>query len=158
MVMVNRTFAALCLGVSLAGVAAAQRGPARATVTPIVDRDAVPAGGDVRVALQVNLPAGYHVNSNKPRDPVLIPTTLRITPPEGITVDELVFPEPVDLQQRGADQPLRVFERDFAIGVALRVAATVPAGEVTIPAAFRYQACDEVMCYIPSTKIGRAHV
>ena len=40
-----------------------------------------------------------------------------------------MFPEPIDLKQDGADQPLRVFEREFAIGVGSAVAAERAAGD-----------------------------
>src|SRR5262249_36316436 len=96
-------------------VGAQTRGPATAMITPLVSTDGVHAGSGVRVALQVRLPDGYHTNSNKPRDPNLIPITLALNPPDGITASEIVWPEATDLQQRGADQPLRVFEREFII-------------------------------------------
>jgi cytochrome c biogenesis protein CcdA/thiol-disulfide isomerase/thioredoxin len=133
----------------------AQGGPGRAALAPVVETATVPPGSQVRVALQVELPEGYHMNSNRPRDPMLIPVVLSVPPasgalPPGITVSEIVFPTPTDLVQRGADQPLSVFERRFAIGVVLEVAADAPAGAVTVPAMLRYQACDETMCYIPT--------
>jgi len=133
----------------------AQRGPAKADLSPLVETATVTPGSEVRVALQVQLPEGYHMNSNKPRDPMLIPVVLTVPSPEqslpaGITVSEIVFPSPTDLVQRGADQPLSVFERQFAIGVVLKIDASVAPGTVTIPARLRYQACDETMCYIPT--------
>ncbi len=133
----------------------AQRGPAKADLSPLVETATVTPGSEVRVALQVQLPEGYHMNSNKPRDPMLIPVVLTVPSPDqplpaGITVSEIVFPSPTDLVQRGADQPLSVFERQFAIGVVLKVDASVAPGAVTIPARLRYQACDETMCYIPT--------
>ncbi len=144
-------FAFLCAPTFLS----AQRGPSKADLSPLVETATVTPGSDVRVALQVQLPEGYHMNSNKPRDPMLIPVVLTVPSPDqalpaGITVSEIVFPAPTDLVQRGADQPLSVFERQFAIGVVLKVDASVAPGTVTIPARLRYQACDETMCYIPT--------
>ncbi len=81
----------------------------------------------------------------------LIPIVLRVTPPAGVTVTEIVYPTPTDLKQRGAEQPLSVFERDFTIGVAMTVAPGTAPGEITVPATLRYQACDETMCYIPTS-------
>jgi thiol:disulfide interchange protein DsbD len=127
----------------------AQTRPPRATVTTLLEGDGVAAGSSARVALKVVLPEGLHANSNKPRDESLIPTVLTVTPPEGITVAEIVYPQPSDLNQRGVPQPLSVYEREFLIGVRLDVAPGTPAGEMTVPAGFRYQACDETMCYIP---------
>ena len=121
-----------------------------AEITPLVESDGVPAGATVRAALKVALPEGYHVQSNKPRDPSLIPTELNIEPPTGITVEELVFPPAEDFKQEGLPEPLLVFEREFVIGVRLSLAANLPPGDLILPARLRYQACDDKMCYAPS--------
>jgi thiol:disulfide interchange protein DsbD len=123
----------------------------RAAVLPFVESDHVHAGTAVRAALQVSLPEGLHVQSNAPRDPSLIPTVLRIEPPPGITVDEIVYPPPTDLKQVGQDQPLAVFEREFAIGIRLTLAPGLPAGDLSVPLHLRYQACDATVCYPPAT-------
>ena len=121
-----------------------------AEVTPMVESDGVRAGSAVRGAVGVKLPEGFHVQSNKPRDPLLIATELHLTPPDGVQVAEIVFPPSIDLKQEGADQPLAVFERDFTIGVQLKLAANVPQGDLAVPVRLRYQACDDKMCFAPS--------
>ncbi|MEO5695983.1 MAG: cytochrome c biogenesis protein CcdA, partial [Burkholderiaceae bacterium] len=60
-------------------------------------------------------------------------------------------PEPVDLKQAGEPVPLRVFEREFAIGVQVSVAADAVSGAHKLPLRVRYQACDEKQCYLPIT-------
>ncbi len=122
----------------------------RADVTSLVEGTVRP-GGPARVALKVSLPEGLHTQSNKPRDPTLIPTELDIEAPAGVTVDEIVWPPATDLKQEGQDQPLAVFEREFVIGVQLQLAASVPAGTLTVPVRLRYQACDDKLCYAPAT-------
>jgi len=144
--------ALVCVALAFASVVAqAQIRRPRAEVTPITDGDGVHAGAPARVALQVSVPEGLHTQSNKPRDPTLIPTELSIDAPAGITIEELVFPPSTDLKQAGQDQPLAVFEREFAIGVRLAVAANLPAGVLVVPAHLRYQACDANLCYAPAT-------
>jgi len=142
---------ALILSVCFAGPASAQAPapPRKADLTPIVETDAVHAGTTVRAALNVSLPDKFHVNSNTPRDKYLIPVTLVVNPPAGVTVGSLVFPTPTDLMQQGETAPLSVFEREFAIGVPLQIAASVPPGELRVPGQLRYQACDETRCYLP---------
>jgi DsbC/DsbD-like thiol-disulfide interchange protein len=122
----------------------------RAIVTPIVEADGAQAGTTVRVALRVSLPAGVHVQSNKPRDPSLIATALTLDLPVGITVDEIAYPEPTDLPQSGQAQPLAVFDQKFDVGVRLTVSPGMAAGVVRVPARLRYQACDASTCYIPA--------
>ena len=134
--------------VAVASLDAQPRRP-RADVQPLVERSAH-AGESVRVALRVSLPEGLHTQSNKPRDENLIPTELTIDAPSGVTVKEIVWPPATDLNQAGADKPLAVFEQTFPIGVELALAASVPVGDLAVPARLRYQACDANLCYPPA--------
>jgi len=132
------------------GAAAAQLQRPTADVTPLVEGTAR-AGSSVRVAVKVSLPEGLHTQSNKPREATLIPTKLTVEAPPGITEDEIVWPPSTDLKQPGADKPLAVFEHEFFIGVRLRLASSVAAGDLAIPVKLRYQACDATVCYPPVT-------
>ena len=123
--------------------------PPKPDLQAIVSSDGYRAGTNARVALQVRLPEGAHVNSNKPRDANLVPTALSVAAPSGFSVVEIVFPAPRDLTQSGADQPLSVFEREFAIGADLLLPETAATGEIVIPATLSYQACNETMCFKP---------
>ena len=69
------------------------------------------------------LPEGLHVQSDKPRDPMLIPTVLTIEPPAGVTVAEIAYPEPTDFAQAGQKEPLAVFEQRFVVGAKLTLDA-----------------------------------
>jgi cytochrome c biogenesis protein CcdA len=146
---VRRTLTAALVAVLLPVGLIAQLRPPRAEVTPMVDRDGVEPGGVVRVALSAVLPEGLHANSNRPRDPLLIAMELAPSPPAGITVDEIVWPEATDLRQTGVDIPLSVFEREFVIAASLRVDAATASGDIAVPVRLRYQACDETQCYFP---------
>src|SRR4249920_51480 len=75
--------ASLCvLGVLCFGAAAsAQIRRPKAEVVALTERPGVHAGETARVALRVALPEGLHTQSNKPRDPLLIPTELTIDAP-----------------------------------------------------------------------------
>jgi len=146
-----RVLSVLCGGALLSSGAAAQAGRPRAQVTPLVETESAAPGSTVRVALQVSLPEGLHTQSNKPRDPLLIPTELTVDAPATVTVDEIVWPPSTDFVVAGQDKPLAVFEHEFAIGVTLNVAANASAGDIVVPVKLRYQACDANICYAPTT-------
>jgi thiol:disulfide interchange protein len=134
--------------------AEAQPGRISMEIDTVAEADVAHAGAVHRVALDARLqPAGtgLHVNSNEPLEDFLIPTVLTLEPPAGISVGGLAWPDPIMLEQQGADKPLAVYEETFAIGIALDVDPDVAPGEYEVPAALRYQACDERMCYIPAT-------
>ena len=97
------------------------------------------------------MPEGLHVQSDKPRDPSLIPTVLTIDAPAGVKVTQLVFPHPTDFAQEGQPQPLAVFEHEFVVGAELEIDGSVAPGELAIPAKLRYQACNDKVCFRPMT-------
>jgi cytochrome c biogenesis protein CcdA len=118
-------------------------------ITPLVSSSGVTPGGHLRVALDVKLPEGFHVQSNAPRDPTLIPTTLAVAAVDHVSAIEVVFPPAQDFTQEGSAQPLAVFERNFVIGLELSVDRDAPAGTITVPAVLRYQTCDDKVCFKP---------
>ena len=131
---------------------AAQAQPPRAKVTPITESETVAAGGETRLAVTVSLPPKLHVQSDKPRDPSLIPTVLTVEAPAGVQVANLIYPHPEDFLLEGEKVPLLVFDNEFVVGATIRVDASVAAGTLTIPGRFRYQACDDKMCFQPRTE------
>ena len=125
--------------------------PPRATVTPFVEAEAA-SGGATRVALSVSLPEKLHVQSDRPRDPSLIPTVLTVETPAGVRVANLIYPEPSDFTLEGETKPLAVFDNEFVVGAELQLDATVVTGDLTIPGRLRYQACDDKVCFQPRTE------
>jgi thiol:disulfide interchange protein DsbD len=125
--------------------------PPRATVTPFVESDAT-AGATVRLALSVALPETLHVQSDRPRDPSLIPTVLTVETPAGVRVTNLIYPEPSDFTLEGETEPLAVFDHQFVVGAEVQLAPALAVGDLTIPGRLRYQACDDKVCFQPRTE------
>jgi DsbC/DsbD-like thiol-disulfide interchange protein len=140
--------AAVLGSVALSAVAQPKR--PRVELTTAIDAAAA-TGTGIKLLLNVKLPAGYHVQSDKPRDPLLVPTALTVKPPEGLKVDRIVYPAASDLAQPGRDKPLAVFGSEFTIEILVSRAPDGPTGEFVVPARFRYQACDASLCYPPAT-------
>ncbi len=146
---------------SVCAIAAGAGGPAAraqapvltATLTPLVETDAIRAGTTARLAMRVVLAADLHVQSNTPSDPGLIATVLTVDAPAGVTVEELVYPAAKAFVQAGLDEPLLVYEHDFVIGVRITVAPDVAPGTLVIGARLRYQACNDLVCFRPVTAI-----
>jgi thiol:disulfide interchange protein DsbD len=130
--------------------AGAQATRPKATVEPLVAGPAHP-GSAVHLAVKVTVPEGLHTQSNRPRDPSLIPSTLILEAPPNTTVDEIVWPPAIDLKQIVGDKPLAVFEREFVVGASVTLAKSIAVGDLAIHGRLRYQACDVNLCYPPAT-------
>ncbi|HVW03491.1 MAG TPA: cytochrome c biogenesis protein CcdA [Vicinamibacterales bacterium] len=145
----------LILLIAAAAPAAAQQGPAdqKITVEPIVQHAAAHPGTTIRVALKVSIPAGLHMQSHIPKDPSQIPAKLKLMPPAGVTVTELVYPPASDLPMPGFTQPLTVYQGQVLIGVELAIAKSAAPGSVSIPGELSYQACNDTSCFFPTKAV-----
>jgi DsbC/DsbD-like thiol-disulfide interchange protein len=142
----------LMVGLGLSGVPTqAQFRQPKAELTPVVQQQAIQPGQTVTVELGVELPEDIHVQSDNPRDPYVIPTVLTFTLPEGVTLEEITYPASTDFLLEGWEEPLAVFDHEFTIEVRLVLDADVPPGEMVLPGSLLYQACDDKVCFAPTT-------
>ena len=149
----------LVAGLGLSAVStSAQFRRAVAQLTPTVQQQAIQPGQTVTVELRVELPENIHVQSDKPRDPYVIPTLLTFTLPEGVTVEEITYPASTDFLLAGQKEPLAVFGHEFTIEVRLALDADVSPGEMVVSGSLRYQACDDTVCFAPATAAVEWHM
>ncbi len=141
---------AAAMGVMVLGLVATWSPVAAAGPTVDATWRVVVRGGDTsssELALSVTIEKRWHVNANDPDRAYLIPTTLEIDPPAGVTVRSIRYPEPVTRALGFAPgTALRLYEGTFTIVV--HVAGTPPA---RFQATLGYQACNEETCLPPRT-------
>ena len=120
------------------------------SVAPIVNI-VVPRGGraPLEIALRVN--RGFHVNSHKPHDELLLPTVVHLDPPEGITIMDIAYPEAEELSLPFATQKLSVYSGSFVVTAEVHAHPHVPLGTQRVRGEVRYQACDNRQCFPPKT-------
>lgn len=112
----------------------------------------VPRGKDFQVAVVVDINEAYHMNSHKPSDAYLIPTTLTPKLPDGITLVDTIYPAGHDKKFSFSDKPLNVYAGKVTLRLKLAAGASAPLGDATIPITLRYQACNNSAC-LPPVKI-----
>jgi hypothetical protein len=99
------------------------------------------------VELRFRVEPGFHINSNKPKDELLLPTVLKLDPGSLRIANQQYPPGSHFRLQIGDGEDLDVYQGEFR--VMLRVEA--PKGASTITGSLRYQACDTAACYPPKT-------
>jgi DsbC/DsbD-like thiol-disulfide interchange protein len=128
---------------------------AASVVSPhtFVSLEPVPAGKEFQVAVVVDILRGYHMNSHKPTDPYLIPTTLTAQLPAGIELAETIYP-PGKLEKFvfSPDKPLDVYTGSVTLRLRLTAKSDAAVGAITIPMTLRYQACNDAAC-LPPVKV-----
>jgi DsbC/DsbD-like thiol-disulfide interchange protein len=118
-----------------------------------VSLDPVPRGSEFQVAVAIEIASGFHMNSHKPLDSYLIPTTLTPQLPAGFTLTETVYPNGRNEKfPFSPDKPLNVYSGSVTLRLRLSAQASAPIGATTIPITLRYQACNNSAC-LPPVKI-----
>ena len=115
--------------------------------------DPVPRGREFQVAVVVDIANGYHMNSHKPLDSYLIPTTLTPQLPAGFTLADTVYPAGKNLKfPFSPDKPLNVYTESVILRLRLTAEQSAALGDTSIPMTLRYQACNNSAC-LPPVKI-----
>lgn len=107
------------------------------------------AGHSYPVLLELAIKEGFHINSSKPLEAALIPTSVTFFASDpSVTVGRVTFPEPVLKKFKFAKEPLSVYEK--TVYVATSISFTEGAKEpLSITARLQYQACTDFACMVP---------
>lgn len=120
------------------------------TVTGSLGKGSVTRGKPARGTIEMTIPGGLHVNSNRPSSEYAIPTvvTLSVT---GARVGNVVYPRGKNRKFQFSENPINVYEGRVKFPFTVMVPANAR-GNVRIRASVRYQACTDEVCYPPRTK------
>ena len=105
----------------------------------------------VDLLVRIDLPEGQHAYG-EPVPEGLVATSVTVTGPEELRVDAPIMPATHPLFVEGVGAELQVFEGDIHIRVPLSYRnAEAPDGGDSVPIGIevRYQACDELVCFLP---------
>ena len=134
-------------------VVAAQllRNTERAKIThAVVGHEPMALGSTVRLAVEIEMLPGMHVNANPPTYDWLIPVEVSLAGADGVSVIEAFYQEAESRKFPYDDQPYLVYEGTFLIGLLLAVDADIPAGGRELEVILGYQACNDEACFAPT--------
>lgn len=130
----------------------AQFGPDNiVSVKPYLSKDKVEAGSEVKLGLEISVDPPYHINSNRPKDEFLIPTSFVVKSNEKISITKRFFPPSKDYNFDFSESPVAVFEGTFYAGGMLKVPENLASGTYNLLIELEYQACDDQSCLPPKT-------
>jgi len=122
----------------------------KVSVAAKTQQDGVLPGGTMRAAIVITVQDGWHINSSKPHEKLLIPTALKLEPLEGVTVTEIIYAPGVDQKFSFSEQPMSVYDHESPIGITVQVAETAAPGALTLKGSLRVQACNDKSCLGPA--------
>jgi thiol:disulfide interchange protein DsbD len=112
--------------------------------------DKVYPGTEFKVAVKADVADTWHINSDKPYDEYLIPTSLIITENPYFKLNQTAYPDPHDYKFSFSESPLSVWEGTVYFGALLSVNSGVEPGIYSLIVELEYQACNDMSCQAPT--------
>ena len=114
--------------------------------------DRAQRGRSLQAAVVMDIPAGYHVNANRPMNKYSIPTVLKIEASNGVTVLPVSYPRAIVRKLKASNnEPLAVYEGRAILRFNLNVSANYQ-GSVSLKLHLRFQSCNDEVCFPPKTQ------
>ena len=114
--------------------------------------DKVKKGRVARANILMEIPAGLHVQSNKPLDKFLVPTKLEVEAPSGMKVGAVSYPRAVMRKLKFSKGMVAVYEGRAILRFNVTVPASYSGGSGEIKGKLRFQACNDESCFPPVTR------
>ena len=121
------------------------------TVTGSIANGSVTRGTAARATVYLGIPAGLHVNSNRPNGEYAVPTTVKASS-TGAKVGGFTYPRGKNRKFEFSEKPLNVYEGRVPITFTVTVPSTFRGRVVTVNVTVHYQACTNEVCYPPKNK------
>lgn len=114
--------------------------------------DKVQRGRTVQAAVVMNIPSGYHVNSNRPGNKFSIATALKIEAPGSLRVGAVSYPRAQLHKFSFSEDSIAVYEGRAVLRFNISVPASYQTGVAQLRLRLKYQSCSEEVCFPPATR------
>ena len=112
----------------------------------------VQRGRTVQGTIVMDIPSGYHVNSNRPLEKFLIATQLQIEAPKGIRLGSVLYPRALLRSLRFSKTKVSVFEGRTTIRFRVIVPRGFAGNSAELKARLRFQSCNDDVCFPPQNR------
>jgi len=109
----------------------------------------VSAGKSFETTVTVKVAPEFHIQANPVSQPNLIPTTIEFPEKDGLTLEGVTYPEGKVFRLENSDKDLMVYGGEAKFKVKFSTAKAKP-GKVDLVGTFRYQPCNDKICFFPS--------
>jgi Disulphide bond corrector protein DsbC len=121
-------------------------------VNGFLSLDKVQRGRSAQAAIVLEIPNGYHVNSNRPGNKFSIATALKVEAPGGIRIGPVSYPRAELRKFSFSEERVAVFEGRAILRFNVTVPANYQTGVSQLRVRLRYQSCTDEVCFPPATR------
>jgi len=109
-------------------------------------------GRSVQGTVVMEIPSGFHANSNRPLEKFLIATQLQIEAPKGVRVGPVIYPRALLRSLKFSKTKVSVFEGRTTMRFSVTVPRDYSGNSAELKARLRFQSCNDDTCFPPQTR------
>lgn len=121
-------------------------------VNGLLPSSKIQRGRTVRASVVMDIPSGYHVNSNHPLEKFLVATQAQVEAPKGIRLGPVSYPGAVLRKFKFSKARLSVYEGRATMRFDVTVPRSFAPGSVEVKVRLKYQSCNDEVCFPPQTR------
>jgi thiol:disulfide interchange protein DsbD len=122
------------------------------SVTGSLSTGKVKRGQRATGTIVMDVPSGFHTNSNRPLEKFLIPTELKVEGPREITIGPSLYPRAVLRSVKFSKSKVSVFEGRTTMRFNVTVPRSFSGNSAELRARLRFQSCNDDTCFPPQTR------
>lgn len=107
---------------------------------------------EINVSFILDIKNSWHINSNKPEDPSLTATVLKIDKSKEYAVQKISYPPAEFVKLQFSENELALFEEQAVIKAVLIIGKNFNRNELTLKGTLQYQPCNDQTCLFPVSK------
>ena len=107
------------------------------------------------VFININIKEGWHLNSNKPLDEYMTPTSIKLKDTSGIKILNIEYPPEMITKLQFSDSELSLYEGMVTIKVTLKADDVFIKDKKKTEFELEYQSCNNQTCLFPVQKVLR---
>ena len=105
------------------------------------------------VFVNINIKDGWHLNSNKPLDEYMTPTSVKLKDTSGIKIVNVKYPPEMIAKLQFSDSELSLYEGMVTIKVILKADDVIIKHKKMAVLELEYQSCNNKTCLFPVQKL-----
>jgi thiol:disulfide interchange protein DsbD len=111
--------------------------------------DKIQSGSDLKIAVKAVTKETWHINSNKPNEDYLIPTTLKLSEGSPFSLTKIIYPKAEDIEFTFSEIPVSVYDGEVFFGGIINIPANTNPGVYKLTILLEYQGCNDISCLAP---------
>jgi len=121
------------------------------TISGSIGNGTAGKGKATRGRVEMNIPGGLHVNSNRPNSKYAVATVVRVSA-SGVRVSGVTYPGGKSRKFTFSETPISVYEGRVSFPFTVTVPANFSGSTLRVSVSVRSQACTDEVCYAPKTQ------